>query len=179
MNISDIENPTGVLGSYYDDPARVYGIGLSRTGTTSLTHALRHIGIDMIHYPTEEQLFNPTTQAASDLPVAIYFKELDLKFPNSKFIYTTRDRDSWISSMESHFTTHNTRNEWFKTNRQKMYGSVAFNKDFCLEAYDKHDEDVKTYFKNRDNLLIMNIIEGDGWDEIIEFIRIKIKLKKS
>ena len=150
---------------------RVYGIGLSRTGTTSLTHALWDININMIHYPTKQQLFDPITEGASDIPVAIHFKELDIRFPNSKFIYTTRDRDSWIVSMENHFTTHNTRNEWFKTNRQKMYGSVAFSKDLCLQAYDKHDEDVKAYFKDRTDLLVMNIIEGDGWKQLLPFIK--------
>ena len=40
--------------------AKVFGIGLSRTGTVSLTAALNVLGIDAVHYPndaaTQEEL---------------------------------------------------------------------------------------------------------------------------
>jgi hypothetical protein len=154
---------------------RIFGIGLSRTGTTSLTHALMHVGIDMIHYPTEEQLFDPKVKAISDIPVAYHFKDLDKKFPNSKFIYTIRDRDSWIDSMERHFTKHKPANinNWLKENRKKVYGSVEFNKDLYLKAFDEHDKNVREYFNNRDDFLILNIVEGDSWSKLLPFLEIK------
>lgn len=151
---------------------RIFGIGLSRTGTTSLTHALIHVGIDMIHYPSEEQLFNPDVKAVSDIPVARYFKQLDVQFPNSKFIYTVRDRNSWITSMEGHFNKHKPQNirPWFKENRKEVYGSVDFNEELYKRAFDKHDTAVREYFKDKDNLLILNITKGDGWNKLLPFL---------
>lgn len=157
---------------------RIFGIGLSRTGTTSLTHALIHVGINMIHYPSKEQLFDPNVKAVSDIPVAQYFKELDKQFPNSRFIYTVRDEESWLISMENHFAKHKLSNArvWFRENRKEVYGSVNFDKDLYLEAFRKHDNDVRTYFKNRNDLLILNIQEGDSWDKLLPYLEINEKV---
>ena len=156
---------------------RIFGIGLSRTGTTSLTHALVHVGINMIHYPTKKQLFDPAIKAAADIPVARYFKELDVEFPNSKFIYTTRNKDRWLVSMEGHFTKYKLGgiNEWFKENRREVYGSLEFDKDLYAQVFDSHDKAVREYFKDKDNLLILNITAGDGWDELLSFLELSDK----
>ena len=61
---------------------KIFGIGLSRTGTTSLTHALDGAGIHINHYPNEIELFDPRSQGASDIPVAIHYKKLDVTFPD-------------------------------------------------------------------------------------------------
>jgi tetratricopeptide (TPR) repeat protein len=88
---------------------KVFGIGLSRTATSSLNLALRKLGYDSIHW------LNPNTQTVisnqdfvlfdgfTDIPVSYQFEELYSAFPNSKFIYTSRSRDSWISSVSSHY----------------------------------------------------------------------------
>jgi hypothetical protein len=152
---------------------KIYGIGLSRTGTTSLTHAMWENGCNMIHYPQFSNLFDPKNEGASDLPAAIYFKELDKKFPDSKFIYTIRDKESWIKSMENHFTKHVSVNSWLKENRIKMYGSIDFNKELCLQAYDSHDQNVREYFQNREDFLIINICGGEGWRKLSAFLNIQ------
>ena len=82
---------------------KIFGIGLSRTGTTSLAHALREVKINIIHYPTESQLFNPKSDGACDIPVIVHYKELDKKFPKSKFVYTIREKEEWLTSMENYF----------------------------------------------------------------------------
>lgn len=156
---------------------RIYGIGLSRTGTTSLTHAMYHLGIDMIHYPSYTQLFDPKTKAASDIPVALYYKELDNKFPGSLFIHTVRDKDSWLRSMESHFTKHQPTkiSKYFSDNRKLVYGSQEYNKDMFATAYDKHMDDVKDYFANRSDYLKMYICDGEGWNALLPFLGIDSK----
>jgi hypothetical protein len=37
---------------------KYFGIGLSKTGTTSLTEALNILGFNIIHNPTKNELFN-------------------------------------------------------------------------------------------------------------------------
>ena len=156
---------------------RIFGIGLSRTGTTSLTHALHHVGINMIHYPSRQQLFDPNVKAASDIPVARYFKILDIDFPESKFIYTIRDKDSWLISMERHFNKYKSPKikDWFKENRKEVYGELDFDKKLYSQAYVEHDKNVREYFKDKDNLLILSICSGDGWDKLLSFLELTNK----
>ena len=163
---------------------RIFGIGLSRTGTTSLSHALQRVGINMVHCPNQKQLFDPNLQAASDIPVVIHYKELDKMYPNSKFIYTVRDLDSWLASAKQHFDRKNAnstrtwrsekRKSWAKDNRIKVYGQVEFEPEAFTRAYYRHDADVKEYFKGRENdLLILDIVGGDPASKLYSFLNIK------
>lgn len=155
--------------------SKIFGIGLSRTGTTSLTHALRALGFNIIHYPTEQQVFDPNNIGACDIPVVRFYKQLDQKFPKSKFIYTIRDKESWLTSMEAHFTRRRASGEksWGLSNRIAVYGQEEFDRDVFSKKYDEHDLDVRNYFKNRpDDLLIMNVCAGDGWEPLTSFLNI-------
>ena len=94
---------------------RLFCIGLSRTGTLSLTKALTMLGVETVHYPedpeTQEQLkkgdFNlsilETAHSLTDKPIAPNYEQHSDRFPGSKFILTTRPSDSWLLSMEMHF----------------------------------------------------------------------------
>ena len=151
---------------------KIFGIGLSRTGTTSLTKALNDIGINIIHYPSKQQLFDPTNDGACDIPVANYYKELDKRFPNSKFIYTIRDKKEWLVSMEKYLARKKKWDvgSWMSQNRKMLYGQMMFNKSIFDEKYVKHDNDIRDYFKNRPNdLLIVNICGGDTLEKLLTF----------
>ena len=81
---------TGAPASGGDAPvtrAKTFGIGLSRTGTTSLTLALEALGLSVAHFPTTMKQIEEH-DAATDTPVAASFQSLDSRFPGSKFIYT-------------------------------------------------------------------------------------------
>jgi hypothetical protein len=70
---------------------KVFGIGLSKTGTTSLSAALAILGYRSKHFPKDEDFAR--YDAFSDITVAMKFKTLDRFFPGSQFIYTvTRSR---------------------------------------------------------------------------------------
>lgn len=81
---------------------RVWGIGLTRTGTTSLNRALELLGIRSVHWPTTRELLYGSLQAATDEQVSIVYKYLDFRHPGSKFILTERDEDGWIASTAAH-----------------------------------------------------------------------------
>jgi len=65
---------------------KIFGIGLSRTGTSSLHLALLTMGIPAIHYPRKmaqywmRGIFNRKVQADydayTDIPTALYFREV-------------------------------------------------------------------------------------------------------
>lgn len=114
---------------------------------------------------------------ANDIPIARRFKELDKQYENSKFIYTIRDIESWIESVDWHWKNFDFTNyKWAIQDRYEMFGVYDFNKDKLIESYKKHDEDVLDYFKDRpEELLILNIINGEGWDKLLPFIRKQIR----
>jgi hypothetical protein len=83
-------------------PRRVWGIGLTRTGTTSLAAALNQLGYRTVHWPTTAQLLWGAVPSATDESVAAVYKYLDFVHPGSKFILSERDEESWIRSVRKH-----------------------------------------------------------------------------
>ena len=59
-----------------------------------------------------------------------------------------------------------------ESQRVAIYGTTQRNNRAHLSyLYDRHHEHVEQYFKNRaDDLLIMNIFDGDGWDVLCPFL---------
>ncbi len=60
--------------------AKVFGIGLSRTGTTSLKQALGQLGYDYLHFNKDSKIIDwpelYAADAAVDTPVSIRFEAL-------------------------------------------------------------------------------------------------------
>lgn len=154
---------------------KIFGLGLSRTGTTSLTYALKEVEINIIHYPTKEQLFNLKNDGACDIPVIAHYKQLDKKFPNSKFIYTFREKEDWLNSMEKYLPRKKNFGlaEWQLNNRIAVYGQLEYDKTVFAKKYDEHDNDIRSYFKGREqDLLILDICGGEGTEKLFSFINV-------
>lgn len=156
---------------------KIFGVGLSRTGTSSLTYALRILGYSAKHFPQDPLSMAKEYDALTDTTVARDYKKLDKLFPNSKFILTVRDMDSWLRSVEAHFLRNpvDTREEWVLQLREDVYKTRDFNRDLMQAAYSRHLNDVQLYFKERPtDLLIMDICNGEGWEVLCPFLSQKI-----
>lgn len=86
---------------------KVFGIGLSRTGTSSLRRALQLLGYEKsLHWKKNGKVLGwPEffyADAATDIPCSVQFEVLYYTFEKSKFIYTVRDFESWQQSIKSH-----------------------------------------------------------------------------
>lgn len=169
-------------------PTKIFGIGLSRTGTTSLMEALSTLGHSCIHFPpiteaTIHELLDPY-DAAADISVARYFRELDAAFPGSRFVLTTRDLHSWLGSMQSHWSRHTLETyplEGYRSRRyveelrRAVYGAVEFEPETYALAFRSHIRAVESYFEGRpDRLLTLSICAGDGWDRLCPFLGIPL-----
>ena len=155
---------------------RAWGIGLGRTGTTSFCESLRVLGYqNVIHNPTFEQL--PHLDGAADNGCTIFYKYLDYKFPDSKFVLLTRDLKSWLSSVEyihGHDAVDRSE-DLVIMRRMLLYGTISFDKEKFVEAYHRHHDDVRHYFRDRPNdLLEMDIPAGDGWEKLCPFLGLAI-----
>lgn len=166
---------------------KVFGIGLSRTGTTSLTAALTILGFRTIHYPqdaiTERELrARPPPDsplqlsvlrrhdAMTDTPTALCFRQLDLGYPGSRFVLTLRDEEMWLRSCERHYAKSTRPRGYLAWVREQVYGTAVFDPDQLLRAHRAHLAAVREYFVGRTDLLELNICGGQGWSELCPFL---------
>lgn len=173
-------------------PTRVFGIGLHKTATTSLHTALMLLGLDSAHWKSahwakviwEEMSTagrSPMLErhyAMCDLPFPFLFRELDLAYPGSKFILTTRSEAKWIESVRRHWSTEFNpyRATWdddpFTHKAHKLlYGQKGFNAELFLNRYRRHNAEVLAYFKQRPADLLVMTMESDGWSELCGFLK--------
>ncbi|BDM80317.1 sulfotransferase family protein [Acaryochloris marina] len=167
---------------------KIFGIGLSKTGTTSLFAALHMLGYRARTYRHLRQRrlikwFNGNylhdylhdIDAVTDLPISSFYPALDERYPESKFILTTRNKSEWLESCKKYFSANNINLQKADLFRDftsiSMYGSITYNEAQFSYAYDCHEYGVRQYFKDRpEDLLTMSIVEGDGWEKLCLFL---------
>lgn len=153
---------------------RIFGISCPRTGTSSLAYAIRKLGWMTGHY-FSEQAFRDIAmfEFANDFPITFRYKELDERFPGSKFIYSDRPVDDWLRSYELHLqrTGHTTIGNWQEYNKI-MFGGTDFDEDRFREAFLNHRAEAFDYFKDRpDDLLVLKMpYDVQAWNEICRFL---------
>lgn len=113
--------------------------------------------------------------AFQDVPWAPLYRELDIQFPGSKFILIERDGQKWLQSAVRHFgDRHIKMHSW-------MYGqgNIIGNENLYLQRYQQHNKEVKEYFEDRPNdLLVISLENGDGWEKLCPFLDKDIPKKK-
>jgi hypothetical protein len=152
---------------------RIFGIGLERTGTTSLAKAVTMLGLKAVHFPYN---IRDIVQAdfADDLPVTCRFVELDSRFPGSKFILTTREEIAWLASCERWYTylaASDDNNFLGGYCLKQLYGTAIFDRDAWLQGRRTFEKYVATYFQARpQDLLTLDVCGGQSWDVLLPFI---------
>lgn len=173
---------------------KIFGIGLNKTGTSSLQEAFQILGLRSVHWKGEDGI-NIKTQIESNFlnKVGILdglaefdayldwdrdttshqvFIEFDKQYPNSKFILTSRDMNEWLDSREKHV----------RRNRKEMADNpdvghewLTIDRENWEFHFKRHYSAVREYFKNReDDLLTMDITKGDGWEKLCPFLGMPI-----
>jgi hypothetical protein len=161
------------------DRPKVFGIGFHKTGTTSLAAALNVLGYrvtgpNWVDEPRIAELVHelafdlvPQYDAFQDNPWPLLYRELDERYPGSKFVLTVRDPQEWMTSAKRHFGAAET------SMRRWIYGhgSPLGHEDVYLARYKAHYTEVFDYFRVREqDLLVMDIANGDGWDTLCPFL---------
>ena len=170
-------------------PTRIFGIGLHRTGTNSLTTALRILGFDSTHWESprrarrvwKEMKYTGRSAAIeshyawSDLPIPLLYRQLDAAYSGSKFILTLRDETSWLQSVRNHWSYD--RNPWRHTwdsdcfthwVHEELYGQREFDAEVFRARYRRHTQEVMEYFRGRsDDLLVMH---DPSWPDLCRFL---------
>ena len=164
--------------------SKVFGIGLSKTGTTSLSNALQILGyktkdnMGVIKYAAGDVSsvdldLVDANDALTDTPIPSFYRELDVRYPGSKFILTVRDSEGWLRSCKKQFTP---RFAGIQTDAHKrlfmdLYGTDAFDDRGFAHGYERFVDGAREYFKDRQSdFLIIDIAAGEGWEKLCPFL---------
>ena len=162
---------------------KIFGIGLNKTGTKTLGECLKTLGYrhssaqkgllkDIVLRNDYSTVFKHVNSLDSfeDWPWPLIYKELDSKYPNSRFILTIRkDEFTWLNSLKK----HSLRTKPLNNHRKFAYGfEYPFgHEDEHINFYKQHNAEVIEYFKNRPNdLLVICWENGDGWEKLGQFL---------
>jgi hypothetical protein len=155
---------------------RVFGIGLNKTGTSSLHRALELLGLRSLHWggpPVRQAVeaahaagepllsrLDPAYDAFSDvLPIARHFDVLDRQYPGSRFVLTVRDVDRWVDSRRRHVEHNRVRAA------AGEYTGTFLEVDEPGWRAEWHDHlgRVRAYFEGRTDFVEVDIAAGAGW----------------
>ena len=157
---------------------KVFGIGLHKTGTSTLNYCLGLLGyktcpqilgwrwiIDSGEDALLYEIAN-TYEGFQDSPWHFpnMYKKLEEWFPGSKFILTTRDVDNWETSFERSV---------LRTPIQKVHRAITktlYGMAGQREAFLAHNETVIEYFSGRQDFLVVDWEAGDGWAQLCPFL---------
>jgi hypothetical protein len=172
---------------------KIFGIGLPKTGTTSLGYCFRRLGFKHRSYDMDLAVQVKRNQLApvlaeverheafEDWPWFAIYRELDQEFPNSKFILTMRkDTDTYVTSLKGHHDREGIRRKDFIKPHwwNEVHGVEPAEWDYDKSAlrYERHNRDVLEYFGERvdKDLLVVCWENGDGWSKLCSFLNKRI-----
>jgi hypothetical protein len=168
---------------------KVVGIGLPKTGTTTLGYCFRRFGfkhttfdMDLAAKVKRREIQAVLKEAEKfetfeDWPWFEIYRELDQRFPGSKFVLTLRkDTETYVNSLKGHHERQGIRKEGFVKPRwwDEVFGVEPADWDYECSArrYERHNREVLEYFDDRINkdLLVVCWERGDGWAELSRFL---------
>ena len=169
---------------------KIFGIGLSKSGTNSLTEALSVLGYNAWHggthtwqngdalekaiveradrYAAGETSIDilkgcENLDAMTDFPMPRVYRQLDQQIPDAKFILTYRNPlDASMSMMRMCYPS------WKKGDRDKKSRSYQHHVEYTM----KHIDAVFEYFWNReDQFIVIDATKGKvNWKILCEFL---------
>lgn len=159
---------------------KVFGIGLQKTGTTTLGACLAHLGHKKVTYHrrgiwhlrrgqiSRLKKIMDQYDAFDDEPWAHCYEIADRLYPDAKFVLTVRKSpERWYESMCKHCDRIP-----FNQHRKYFFGCIMprRHKNQILAVYNKHIETVKHYFQDRpEKLLILCWENNEGWEKLCSF----------
>lgn len=163
---------------------KIFGIGLNKTGTSSLGAYFKSMGkkllcrpklLSNIHSSGIQSIKNliDENDVFEDWPFPLYYQELYTMYPNAKFILTLRkDEEEWFQSLEQH-----SKRTGPSKLRKIAYGysmPTEENKQHHIDIYRKHKKEVTTFFRknNRRNFLILKTNDKNKEKKIYRFLGI-------
>ena len=172
---------------------RVICIGMNKTGTSTLKHCFEILRLLPIASPnTYDRSARRLIQhfykhksydvmldlaehykAFEDRPWNMWsmYRHLYERFPDSRFILTVRDPESWWRSTERWITV--TKPGVMARYEQHLRVHEP-GKESMTESYLRYNREVQDYFAGTGRLLVMNFEQGDGWEKLCGFLGLPV-----
>jgi hypothetical protein len=160
---------------------KIFGIGLNKTGTTTLGLCLQHFGyrhttsnLELTRMVERNELesvlrFAEEYDSFEDWPWPLIYREVDERFPGSKFILTVRRTpETWLRSLQKHaLLTGPTEFRRIAYGFSTPDGHEAEH----LARYEEHNRSVRRYFADRPlDFLEICWETGSGWAQLADFL---------
>lgn len=161
---------------------RVFGIGFARTGTTTFAECLRTLGYSHVKYREDLLLQVLSThrldeamevaernESFSDWPWPLIYRELDARFPGSKFVLTVRrDAETWI---RSYYALADKRPYSFPRKLIFGYPNPRGRESEYIARYERHIAEVRNWFGDDAERLLVACWDTDPrWDDLSKFL---------
>ena len=171
------------------DPGRprVFGLGLNKTATTSLHHALEVLGLRSLHWggpPVRQAVeaslaagepllsgLDPAYDAFEDVePLYRNFALVDQQYPGSRFVLTVRPVDHWLDSRRRHVERNQARKA------AGTYDGTFLEVDEAAwrADWDQHLAAVRAHFAGRGDLLEVDLTGGPDWGPLCELLGVPV-----
>jgi hypothetical protein len=173
---------------------KILGVGLSRTGTLSLSHALEILGFRTLHW-CPERLRDVVmgveehpdfrryddVDAVTDLPAALFYRELLEVYPEARCILTRRPEDEWLRSVRYHYEVsvpeflagRNDLLEEARRTQELAYGSSKVVPYLYRKRYRDHNRLVAQDVPP-EQLLILDMERTLGWESLCGFLGVDV-----
>ena len=164
-------------------PPYVFGIGFKKTGSTSLCVALNLLGIPSLHCYSHrgsklkvhvrlnnkrnKKLFDSYSldqlyRGFFDFRGDLAYKTLYIQYPNSRFIFHTRQIDDWLASVS-----------YLLKSRPAMQNKMSH--DQLIKQYYDTSKEIRRFFSDKqDQFLEIDICAGAGWEPLCKFLEVPV-----
>lgn len=168
---------------------KVFIIGFHKTGTSSMGKAFQILGYRVCGSIKEGEDFKsadiPVRQyilskagellnrydCFQDTPWFMFYRELYELYPDAYFVFTVRPDEDWIKSVTNHFSNRKNSNyhEWIYG-----YSDPLMNREVYLETYQKHNQSVRDFFRDKPNFLEMDLKEKNKWEKLCDLLEVSV-----
>jgi len=162
---------------------KIFCIGLSRTGTTTFNALMGQLGLlarsgpsglglalhELGRFEDICQIIEPY-DCLCDLPYPLLYRQLAERYPDSRFVLTTRSsEDKWLESLRN-LNLRNGPTDAFRI----AYGcyEVSGHEDRLREVYRAHNEGAREFFGDSNRFVEVCWERGDGLEKIARLLDI-------
>ena len=164
---------------------KVILIGFGRTGTKSVSAALRGAGLNVLDMRAERlnrtqlvrmwankdydalRALAKKYEVGEDHPWPMIYKELDEWFPEARFIFMHRDADLWLKSILKH-----TEQRGPSENKLHVFGidTPVGHEEHYKSVFNAHRAAVRQYFEGHPRYLEVDLSDEDAEGRIAGFL---------
>jgi hypothetical protein len=134
------------------------------------------------------------TNLFQDVPFSLpnFYKELYKEFPNAYYILTIRnDSEEWYNSLinwhlklfkqiHKPYESFYVHRGWVMNLLTDCYGTPKhdpYNKEILTEVYNKHNQEVREFFKNKHNFIELNLNKESDTTRLSKFLNLNFTNK--